>query len=41
MMKKFILFAMSALALAACSDDTTTVGGGSAQKSEPATEVYV
>lgn len=41
MMKKFILFAVSALALVACGDDTTTVDGGSAQKSEPATEVYV
>lgn len=41
MMKKFILFAMSALALAACSDDATTVTGGSGQESEPATEVYV
>ena len=41
MMKKFVLFAVSALALAACSDDTTTVTGGSGQESEPATEVYV
>ena len=40
-MKKFFLFALAAMAMMSCADDSNTQGTGGDSKSEPSTKVYI